>query len=132
MLHSVEVDEPADAVGLLARTAFTREAARWRLEASEARGTLLAALDWHAHVRLRRPRARRSVVARGLLQLQSVNRPGAEALSGQAIARLESELSATKTPAERRRIRLTIKDIRRNPFKVMVPCDQPGRLGAVR
>jgi hypothetical protein len=39
----------------------------------------------------------------------------------QALARLEADLSAARTPARRRRIRMEIEAIRRNPWKAIGP-----------
>jgi hypothetical protein len=119
LLHSIEADESADAVGLTAIVGYTQEAARWRVEASEAPGMLLVALTWRTEVRLRDPLSGRVVIDRGLVQSQSFVGRERESVSGQAIEQLKSELSAAKTPAERRRIRATIKATLRNPFKAM-------------
>jgi hypothetical protein len=128
VLHSVEVEESAEAVGLLARIAFTREAARWRLEASEVPGETLIGIAWRTAVRLQSPLSGRAVIDRGSLQLHVFERNPSESLREKAIARLRIELSAAKTPSQRRRIRQTIEAIHRNPFKAA----STGSLGDAR
>ncbi len=77
---------------------------------------------------LQRPLSDRTVIDRGLLQLQLSEPNGGENPSDKAIARLKSELSAAKTPSERRMIRHRIKAIRRNPFKAALTVS-PGDKG---
>ena len=123
VLHSLEVDESEDEVGLLARIAFTREAARRRVEASEQMGEATVGIGWSAEVRLQRPLAGRRVVDRGVAQLETPRSDDAAPRHVQAIAHLERELAATPRPAARRRIRQAIKAIRRNPDKAAAGTD---------
>lgn len=118
VLHSLDVDESEIEVGLLARIAFTPEAARRRIEASEQIGEATIGIPWSAEVRLLNPLAGRKVVDRGVLQVGILNSEERTPLHAQVIANLESEL-ATARPAERRHIRQMIKAIRRNPDKAI-------------
>lgn len=119
VLHSLDVDESDEAVGLLARIAFTQEAARRRVEASEQLGEAAVGIGWSAKVRLQNPVAGRKVIDRGLLQLEVLRSGQPSPLHARVITHLENELAATPRPAERRRIRKIIKAIRRNPDKVV-------------
>jgi len=119
VLHSLDVDESEDEVGLLARIAFTREAARRRVEASEPLLELLIGIGWSAEVRLQSPLAGRNVIDRGVSKLEAMHSEHAQPLHAQVLERLESELATAPRPAERRRIRQSIKAIRRNPFKAV-------------
>ena len=119
VLHSLELDETEDEVGLLARIGFTPESARRRLEASEPMLELAVGIAWCAEVRLQIPLAGRTVVDRGVSLLEVLRSEQATPLHTVVIADLERELTAKPRPAERRRIRQTIKAIRRNPLKAL-------------
>jgi hypothetical protein len=126
VLHSIAVDDGPTHVGLLALNAFPLEIARRMAERSEQPLLVLPGLPWRAEVRLQRPLAGRPVVDRGRLEGTTRNVDGGESTSGQAIARLRLEVEAARTPAERRRIRQTIKAIRRNPLKASPLPDTDG------
>ena len=119
VLHSLDVDEAEDEAGLLARIAFTPEAARRLVEASEQIGEATIGIPWSAEVRLQNPLAGRKVIDRGVLQIEILNSEERTPLHAQVIANLERELAAAPRPAERRRIRHMIKAIRRNPDKAI-------------
>ena len=123
VLHSLDVDESEDEVGVLAKIAYTPEAARWRVEASERVLELAVGIPWRAQVCLQNPLAGRTVIDRGVLQLEAQRANQSPSLHSQVIAQLESELVGAR-PAERRRIRQTIKAIRRNPFKAVAWVEQ--------
>lgn len=71
VLHSLDVDKSDEEVGLLATIAFTPEAARRGVEASEQTGEATIGINWRARVSLQKPtggtqgRRPRSVAARG-------------------------------------------------------------------
>ena len=113
------MDESEIEVGLLATIAFTPDAARRRVEASEQIGEPTIGLPWSAEVRLQNPLAGRKVVDRGVLQVEIMNSEERTPLHAQVIANLEGELATAPRPAERRRIRQMIKAIRRNPDKAI-------------
>ena len=119
VLHSLDVDESDEEVGLLARIGFTREAARRRVEASEQLGEATVGIGWSAEVRLQNPLAGRRIIDRGVLQLEILHSQERTPLHARVIAHLEGELAAAPSPAERRRIRQMIKAIRRNPDKAI-------------
>ena len=123
VLHSLDVDESADEIGLMARIAFTREAARRRVGASEQMGEATVGIGWSAQVRLQTPLAGRRVIDRGVLQIEILGSQKRTPLHEQVIANLETELAAAPRPAERRRIRHLIKSIRLNPDKAVLWTD---------
>ena len=120
VLHSLDVDESADEVGLLARIAFTPEAARRRVGASEQMGEAAVGIGWSAEFRLQNPLAGRRVIDRGVLQIEILASEKRTPVHEQVIANLQTELAAAPRPAERRRIRHLIKAIRLNPDKAVI------------
>ena len=123
VLHSLDVDESADEVGLMAKIAFTREAARRRVGASVQMGEASVGIRWSAEVRLQNSLAGRRVIDRGVLQIEILGSEKCTPLHEQVIADLGTELAAATRPAERRRIRHLIKSIRLNPDKVVLWTD---------
>lgn len=123
VLHSLDVDESQGEVGVLAKIAFTPEAARRRVDASGPSLELAIGIPWRAQVRLQSPLADRTVIDRGVLQLDDQRANQSPSLHSRVILQLESELPGAR-PAERRRIRQTIKAIRRNPFKALAWVEQ--------
>ena len=119
VLHSLDVEESPDEVGLLAHDAFPFEVARQMAERSEQPGLILLGLPWRTEVSLRAPLGGRPVVDRGPSERRSRELEGGEPASHRALAALRVELSAAKTPAERRRIRQRMKAIRLNPLKAL-------------
>ena len=126
VLRSLDVEEAPTHVGLLAHHGYPLEIARWMVESSEQPGEPLVGLMWRVAVRLQSPLGGRPVIDRGPQVLRSRGVERGETLSDQALVRLHLELAAAETPAARRRIRQTIKAIRRNPFKAMPLPDVDG------
>ena len=125
ILHSLDVDESDEEVGLLSRIAFTRDAARRRVEASEQMMEALVGIGWSSEVRLQSPLAGRKVIDRSVLQLKVLRSEEYRPLHAQVIGHLEAELAAAPRPAERRLIRQKIKAIRRNPYKALPWIEDP-------
>jgi hypothetical protein len=122
VLHSVDLDESADEVGLLVRLGVLRSVARHWIESCQQHGVAAVGLRWRTEVGLERTLGDRAVIDRGasLPYLQG------ESVRDKALAQLEAELAAARTPAQRRRLRATIKAIRRNPYKALTLDDATG------